>query len=136
MLLLFSNALKFLDDAGICRALISAEASDYIRERIRPFIDILRTIFGDEEFADTDSSTMEQGFFNARLDIFNRFAEKVSVYSLQGIATSKLYFRVTVLLLVSTPTSSTIVARVRSTTARGRLTFAKRRWIHQNNTTL
>jgi hypothetical protein len=80
--LLISNPLKFLDNTKICGAFISAEASDYISERMRPFKDILRVIFGDEEFADTDSSTRRQGFFNVRLDIFNRFAEKVSVYSL------------------------------------------------------
>jgi hypothetical protein len=61
---------------------MSLEASDYIGERIRPFTNILRNIFGEEEFAPRDSSKTTQGFFNVRLDIFNRFAEKVSFYSL------------------------------------------------------
>jgi hypothetical protein len=45
-----------------------------------PFKNILMSIFGAEEFEPVDSSTSAQGYINAKLNIFNRFAEKVSFY--------------------------------------------------------
>jgi hypothetical protein len=75
-----SQTLKVEDSEGRCGALISGEAIDYVRERLRPFKDTLMTIFGEEEFEPKDSSTSTQGYINAKLNIFNRFAEKVFFY--------------------------------------------------------
>ena len=59
--------------------LLCGEALDYMRERIRPFIDTLKSILGEHEFQYRDSSKSE-GYISTTLDIFNRFVEKVSVY--------------------------------------------------------
>jgi hypothetical protein len=73
------------DSKRKCAVLISGIASRYIRERIRPFKDTLMSIFGERAFACTDSSKGSQGSFNARLDIFNRFAEKARIlFSVKG----------------------------------------------------
>jgi hypothetical protein len=126
-----------MDSEGKFGALICGEASDYIRERIHPFKDTLKSIFGEYEFQYKDSSTTRDGFINTRLDIFNRFAEKVSVYFFyRDIYPFLFFYRVTVLQLASTPTFCTKVALRRSTTVKEHLIFAKRREIHQINITL
>jgi hypothetical protein len=89
------------DSQGRCAALISGEAIDYIRERLGPFKNILMSIFGAEEFEPMDSSTSAQGYINAKLNIFNRFAEKVSFFSsffFRRDFIFAFYFRVMVLL--------------------------------------
>jgi hypothetical protein len=70
--------LNIQDLHGRCAAFISGAAIEYIQERLGPFKNILMSIFGVEEFEPMDSSTLAQGYINAKLNIFNRFAEKVS----------------------------------------------------------
>jgi hypothetical protein len=71
--------LDIEDSEGRCAALISGDAIDYVQERLGPFKNTLMSIFGAEEFEPTDSSTSTQGYINAKLNIYNRFAEKVSL---------------------------------------------------------
>jgi hypothetical protein len=73
-----SKSLLWNDLVEQCGLFISGEASDYIVERMRPVKDTLMSIFGEEEFQYKDSSQTQDSFINTRLDIFNRFCEKVS----------------------------------------------------------
>jgi hypothetical protein len=73
-----SKTSIFEDAEGQTSFFITGDLADYIRERLGPFKNILMAIFGVKEFEDIDSSTSTEGFINTRLDIFNRFTEKVS----------------------------------------------------------
>lgn len=76
--ILNSKTSIFEDAEDQISVFLTGDLVDYIRERLGPFKNILKAIFGVKEFEDIDSSTSTEGFINTRLDIFNRFAEKVS----------------------------------------------------------
>jgi hypothetical protein len=128
-----SKTLKMTEIEGKCGALLCGEASDYIRERIRPFKDTLKSIIGEHEFEYRDSSTTSEAYINTTLNIFNRFTEKVNMYCLYRYIVFKFYSRVTVLQLVSIPTSCIKAILRRSITVREHLISAKRHAIPQIN---
>jgi hypothetical protein len=59
--------------------LLSTEGSDFICQRLKPFKSVLKNIYPDS-FKWTDSSKSSFKFKNIQLDIYNRFAESVSLW--------------------------------------------------------
>jgi hypothetical protein len=117
--------MKLSDSLGRCFALIYGGGSDYVREKVRVLKDALISVFGEHEFEAVDSSKWAQSYISARLDIFNRFAEKVCLDLLIHKIPSNFVLRVMVLLQVSTPTFYRKALGAGLIIHRGHLTYAK-----------
>ena len=75
------RSLKLETNEGSLIAIIVNEGSDWISKKLDSFQNILKTFMPDR-FKDTDSSRPGYTFDSLRFDLYNRFAEKVTVLSL------------------------------------------------------
>jgi hypothetical protein len=70
--------MHFTDSSGEFSLLLYANAQSYIKERMPMVHQALQMLVASEHFEVVDSSDPDHHFSNIRLDMFNRFSERVS----------------------------------------------------------